>query len=227
MQRSFVSRNATVLLFGYKAKRLAALALLILLVTFAACDISGNCGPFADKFKTTSFVSEIRKVEHSDSPGSELILRLVEDDTLSYDAFAILMTPIIETYFSSAQRSRPLTLIPAAYACSPSHPSSDEVIRDIQIYSSQAFDREHAAGENLADLFDIVVMDRTTGAHRQRFDLNDFLASAPTAVDEIILVLDARPQMTAAFEFEVKYFQEGAGLRYYEYKTEAVVLRAE
>ena len=227
MQRSFVSITATWLLLGCDAKRLSTLALLILLFTFAACDTTGDCGPFADKFKTTNFVSEIRKVELGDSPISGPTLLLVEDDTLSYDEFGILMTPIIETYFSSAERSRPLVLIPPAYACSPSPPSSDEVIRDMQIYSSEAFDGEHSVGENLADLFDIVVLDRTAGVYRQRFDLKDFLSRAPNAVDEIILVLDSRPQTTTEFEFEVKYFQEGEGLTYYEYKTEAVVLRSE
>jgi hypothetical protein len=82
------------------------------------------------------------------------------------------------------------------------------------------FSSEYAAGDDLADLFDVAVFDQKRGF--RRLVLHDFLASDPNAVERIVLVLKSAPQTPSEFRFTVKYFQEGKGLDYYEFETEPV-----
>ena len=208
-------------------RRLLACVLLGLLLAFGACDAAIDCGPFNDKFKTADFTTAAYRIENGDSLQAAPILSPIENDTLREGAFALRMTPTQESYSSASKRSRPLGFVLAAYACLPPTMSSDEIIRDIQIYSDQAFNREYAADDDLADLFDVLVLSRANQFNYRRFDLNDFLAGAPNAADEIILVLKAAPETTSAFRFTIKYFQEGEGLDYYEFTTDPVVLEAE
>ena len=207
-------------------RRLLACVLLGLLLTFGACDAAIDCGPFNDKFKTTDFTTAAYRIENGDSLNAEPVLSPIENDTLREGAFALRMTPTQESY-SASKRSRSLGFVLAAYACSPPILSSDEIIRDIQIYSDQAFNREHAADDDLADFFDVLVLSFANQFNYRRFDLHEFLSEAPNAADEIILVLKAAPETASAFRFTVKYFQEGEGLDYYEFTTDPVVLEAE
>ena len=207
-------------------RRLLAFALLGLLLAFSACDAAVDCGPFHDKFKTTDFTTAAYRIENGDSLQAAPILSPIENDTLTEGAFAVRMTPMQESY-SSSKRSRPLGFVLAAYACLPAPPSSDEIIRDIQIYSDQAFNRAYAADDDLADLFDVLVLSFANQFNYRRFDLHDFLSEAPNAAEELVLVLKAAPEMTSAFRFTIKYFQEGEGLDYYEFTTAPVVLEAQ
>ena len=212
-------------------KRLLAFALLGLLFSLGACDAAFDpCGELPDSgdtFKTTGFTTEALRIESGDSLRVEPALSPIADDTLAGDSLAIRMTPTQAFYSTASKGSMPVGFVSVAYACTPKIPSSDEIIRDIQVYSDRAFDDAHPAGDDLADLFDVVAFYRAGHAGYRRLGLNAFLSEAPNAADELILVLTSAPQATSAHRFTVKYFQEGAGLDYYEFETDVVVLRAD
>ena len=211
-------------------KRLLTIALLGLLLASGACDAAfdpcGDLSGFGDKFKTTGFTTEAFRIEGFDSLRAEPALSPIAGDTLAGGGLAIRMTPTQESYSSTSERSASVGFVPAAYACTPVIPSSDEIIRDIQVYSDRPFDDAHPAGTDLADLFDVIALYRAGSGGHRRLDLNAFLAEVPNAADELILVLTSAPRATSAHRFTVKYFQEGAGLDYYAFETEPVVLHA-
>ncbi len=206
-------------------KRLFAFALLLgLPAAFAACDmVVDDCGPFDNTFEITGFQTEALETEVSgDSLSTHLRLTPIEGDTVAYDRFAIRMLAQIDTYSADAESSPSFSLVRRAYACSPPPLASEETIRDIQIYSDQDFDAAHPAGTDLAGLFDVFVFYQRNGY--ERADLNAFVAGAPNAAEELVLVLKAAPQAAGAFRFTVKYFQEGRALDYYEFETESVTI---
>ena len=203
-----------------------ALGLLALLLTFGACSTAGpNCGPFQDKFKTTGFSSEVFSAT-PDSLNVAPNLSPVEGDTLRKGHLAVRMEPKKVLYSQSSRSSTSFQIINSAYACSPPIPSSDEVIKDIRIYSDSHFKDGYPAGEDLAGLFDVVILNRSDYGRYRRFELNDFLEREPNAVDELILVLDARPETASKFQFTVEYEQEGKGIESYEFKTDPIVLKS-
>jgi len=192
--------------------RLLSFTLFALLLASGACNsVVDDCGPFKGKFKTIDFTTAAYRIENGDVlntepglPPLEPVLSPIGNDTLAGGELAIRMTPSKELYFSESERANSISFISAAYACSPPIPSSDEVIRAIEIYSDEALNSAYPADHNLADLFDVVVLNRASGMIYHRFDLNDFLSGAPKAVDEMVLVLNAAPERTSAFEFTVK-----------------------
>lgn len=208
-------------------KRLLTFAFLGLLLASGACDtVVEDCGPFQDKFKTTGFNTTTYRIDASASSDAEPDLFVIENDTLSAGEFAIRMVPQKELYYSSSKASTGVSFVSAAYACSPPIPSSDEVIQNIRIYSGKAFNSEYSAEDNLADLFDVLVLNRSKGMIYERFSLKGFLASEPNAVDELILVLNSVPKEVSDHRFTVKYSQDGRGVDDFEFTTDAVVLEA-
>jgi hypothetical protein len=207
----------------------AALFGLLVPLSLSACD-GTDCGPFDSRFVTTDFASGAFAFAGSSDAGSnpdpppELLP--IGKDTLLYSDFAIQMRAQIETYALKRERGASFAFVSPAYACSPPLPSSEEVIQDIQVYSDADFNREYAAGDNLAALFDVVVPLQVDGAAYQQFDLRSFLATNPHPTGEVILLLKEAPQAASSFQFTVQYAQEGEGLGSYEFETEPVTLKA-
>lgn len=213
-------------------KRSLAFALLFgFLISFSACDAGTQCGPFDSRFVTTDFTSGAFEFELDDSlrldpnvlPPPEL--SPVGEDTLSHSDFSIQMRADIETFASRRERGMSFSLVSSAYACSPALPTSEEVIEDIQIYSDEDFNDDYAAGDNLAELFDILVPIRVDAVAYHKFDLNDFLSTNPNPTGEIILLLKEPPQTVSDLQFTVQYTQQSEALDYYEFETSPVVLK--
>ena len=208
-------------------KRVSILSLFSLSLIFSSCFIIDPCwgGPDAEKFRTLDFDSAIRKVM-IDTAADELTPRLfaIENDTLVEGELGIWMVPVKDFYFVEQQKRPAISFISSAYACSLPEPTSDEVITNIQIRANKAFDANHPAGSDIADLFSIIVLDVPNGNRYFEFSLPDFLSTRRNAVDEIILVLNAQPEQTEAFNFTVTYVQEGEHLTTYEYTTQDVFL---
>lgn len=208
-------------------RRLVVLGLLVLLLTFAfgACSTTGpDCGPFKDKFKTTDFSSSVFKAT-PDSLRVSPNLSAIEGDTLEGGRIAVRMEPVKMLYSMRLGTSHSFQIINSAYACSPAEPTSEELIKDIRIYSDKHFRDGFSAGEDLAELFDIFAL-READYGWQQFELDNFLAREPNAADELILILDAKPKTTSSFQFTVEYEQEGKGLEYYKFKSDPVVLKS-
>lgn len=205
--------------------RLWGLVAVGMLFAVGACNmVDDGCGPFKDKFRTTDFATATARLDDL-SPEAGLRLSAIAGDTLAPGELAIQMLPVQEHYFSETSGRGAFRFVAVAYACSPVIPTSDEVITGIQVFSDTPFGPGYAVGDDLARLFDVVVLDRAAGGY-QRFDLETFLAQAPNAVDELVLVLKAPPAATSGFRFTVKYSQTGSGLGMFEFVTDAVVLKS-
>jgi hypothetical protein len=207
------------------APLLRSLFFLALASSLAACSLVEECGPFEDKFRTTDFVTRTYQVQPADSLDPRPRFLPVERDTLSFGQFGISMIPVQDYYFSQSRGRWSPTLISAAHACSPPVPSSDEIVHSIEVYSDTDYSRDYPAGTDLADLFDLFAFDLARSVYYERVDLRDYLARAPNTVDEIVLVPSVAPDTTATFTFTVRYFQEGEGIEYYAFTTEAITLR--
>jgi len=195
----------------------------LFMITAISCNITGDdCGPFDDKFKTVEFSTDLKNTSISENPGLDVQYNTLESDTIGFDRFSITMFPIGEYYSLNSERLNSFSLIPSAFACSPPIPVSEEMITNIEIFSNRNFSSEYASGENLAELFEIVVLYRNSGY--QRSNLNEFLSSEPNVPDEIFLMLKSEPETTEPIQFTVKYSQDGIDMNSYEFTTEAVVI---
>ena len=206
-------------------KRLTVATLFGLSLLLPACFIIDPCrGVEVDKFWTLDFETDIQKVQID--PGSDPLLSPVEADTLHEGELGIWMVAVKELYTASLEKRPSFSVVSSAYACSvPPEPFSDEVILDIQITSDTDFDAGHPAGSNLADLFSIAFLQLTRYNEFRQIALEDFILLERNAVDELILILEAQPEQTGAFQFTVNYTQEGERLTAYEYTTPTVVLQ--
>lgn len=188
-----------------------------------SCNITeDDCGPFNDKFKTVAFQAGSKNITISENPSLDVQYSTLESDTIGFDKFGLSMFPVLESYSLNLERLNSFSLIPSAFACSPPIPVSEEMITDIEIFSNRNFNSEYTSGENLAELFEIVVLYRGSGY--QLSNLNEFLSSEPNVPDEIFLVLKSAPVTTEPIQFTIKYSQNGIDMDSYEFTTEAVVI---
>jgi hypothetical protein len=193
------------------------------MIAVVSCNLTGNdCGPFDDKFKTVDFQAGLKNITISESPGLNVQYSTLDSDTVGFDTFGLSMFPVGKYYSVNSERFNSISLIPSAFACSPPIPVSEEMITDIEIFSNRNFNSEYTSGENLAELFEIVVFYDNSGY--QKSNLNEFLSSEPNVPDEIFLVLKSTPETTEPIQFTVKYSQDGIDMDSYEFTTEAVVI---
>lgn len=207
-------------------KKTIAVYLLIVsfsLIAVVSCNLTDDdCGPFNDKFKTVDFQTGFMNVSISENPSLNLQYRTLESDTIEFYSFGIAMFPIGEFYSLSSKQLHSFSLIPSALACSPPIPVSAEIITGIEIFSNRNFNSEYISADNLAELFEVVVLYRGSGY--QRSTLNEFLSSEPTVPDEIFLLLNLAPESTEPIQFTVKYSQDGVDMESYEFTSNAVVV---
>jgi len=196
---------------------------LLLIFSSISCEITGEtCGPFPDKFTVTGLSASVKQATESGSIDRQPQLNNIQNDSVRADQFAITIYPEVEYFYSDVTPQYRLNLIPAAYACSPTEPVSDELITGIEIYSEQDFNSEYTAGSDLTELFDVVPYYMKTGG--ERYDLPAFLSSKPNVPDWFTLLLTSPPEEEKTFSFTVKYFQDGENLQEFEFNTEYITL---
>lgn len=201
-------------------------AILIATIVIIACElpVDPDCGPFKDRFMAVDFKTQINRITCLDTLHTDIQFMIMDTDTFSFDEFAITMYPVAEYYFSNRHSNRLAFFISNVYACSPIHPSSDEVIRDIRIYSDRNFNEGYPAGENLAEMFDVIVLYYSSLHGYRRYDLREFLLSEHTVPDEMNFVLTSQPEYTDRIQFTIEYEMHGLVLEYYEVTTDPIVL---
>tara|TARA_R110002050_G_C8944347_1_gene512839 strand:+ start:806 stop:1393 length:588 start_codon:yes stop_codon:yes gene_type:complete len=193
------------------------------MIAVVSCNLTDNdCGPFDEKFKTFEFNTNLKNISISDNPSLNLQYNTLESDTIGFDKFALAMFPIGESYSLNSEQLNSFSLLPSAFACSPPIAISEEIITDIDIFSNRSFNSEYTSTENIAELFEIVVLYRNSGY--QRSNLNEFLSSEPNVPDEIFLVLKSAPETTEPIQFTVKYSQDGIDMDSYEFTTVTIVI---
>ncbi len=186
-----------------------------------------DCGPFPDKYKVKSLKWNIYKAKYSMNADPRLVLSEITEDSIIYNEYSIHIYNEAEEYFSLGNKTNSFGFINFAYACSPKYPSTDESIKDIQIYCNKDYNSNHTAGTNLADLFDIVVFYPYNQLYEEKFDLSDYLATFPPVPNQMTFILRDPPAFTNEFEFRVEYYLEGIDHDYFEHKTRRVIIRTE
>ena len=189
----------------------------IFILLTISCDLTGSdCGPFNNaNYKITGFDTSLKQVTVSDSTMKSFELKNFENDSIAFSEFAIHMIPNTESYAINSKYKSGISLSETAYACSPPIPSSEDRITDIQIFSSKSYITDFSSSENIAELFDIIVLYHAESYH---------LATKPEAPIEIILVPNTPPSTIQSFEFQVKYSQNGLELDEFEFTTNSAVL---
>ncbi|MEP2447478.1 MAG: hypothetical protein ABJI69_09635 [Balneola sp.] len=196
----------------------------IFILLTISCDLTGSdCGPFNNaNYKITGFDTSLKQVTVSDSTMKSFELKNFENDSIAFSEFAIHMIPNTESYAINSKYKSGISLSETAYACSPPIPSSEDRITDIQIFSSKSYITDFSSSENIAELFDIIVLYHAESY--QSTQLTDYLATKPEAPIEIILVPNTPPSTIQSFEFQVKYSQNGLELDEFEFTTNSAVL---
>ncbi len=206
-------------------KTLALFTSLVILLTVItiSCNVTGDdCGPFNSKFKTVDFDTDLKIISISENRGLNVQYRTLESDTIEFDKFGISMFPVTEFYSLNTKLHHSFSLIPSAFACSPLIPVSEEVITDIEIFSDRDFNSSYSSGDNLADVFEVIVFTFNTGYHR--YDLINFLSYEPIVPDKIFLLLKVTPETTEPIQFTVKYSQNGIDMNSFEFTTEPIFI---
>jgi hypothetical protein len=206
--------------------------LFILLGVFSLIFLSGiiscdKCGPFPNKFKIIGLEWFNYKVIYSDTTHPKLMVSEIDSDTVEYIMYSIFIKPRQETYFAQNLNRWNFSLIHQAYACSPATPQTDEIIDSISITSSKDFDITHPSGNELSDLFDIIVLDYANGIDYKHYTFNDYIKTNPAVPNELVFILTAPPDVTTDFEFLVKYYQNGIDYDYFEFSTRKIVIKKE
>jgi len=188
-----------------------------------------KCGPFPDKFKLNKIDWYVCRSVYYDTANINYKLEhfSIIDSSVIYNEYSVLMTMTPETYYSTIQRTNSISLYNSVYACSPIDPTTDEKIDSISIYCDKDFDTEHPTGKNIADLFDVVVVDEVNNIYNQKFTLKDYLDPKPFVPSQMTLILKSPPDKTSEFEFTIKYYQDGIDYDYFEYKTNKIVIKKE
>lgn len=188
-----------------------------------SCDkIIESCGPFDDKFRTVDFITDFKHLSTTETPTLNVQYSTLESDTARYDSFGLAMFPMVELYSFKKEKFNSFSFVSQAFACSPPVVRSEEIITQIEIFSSTNFNSEYTSETNLSELFDIIVLYSDSGY--QRSSLNEFLASKPTVPDEMFLLLKTAPETTDPIQFTIKYSQDGQLMKSYEYQTSPVVI---
>ncbi len=209
-----------------RSKLLILLGGFVFLILFGLFSCEDKCGPFPNKFKIVGLDWVNFKAIYSDTADTRLLLSDIENDSVKYSEYSILIVPRQETYFAQIASKWNICLIQSAYACSPVIPTTDEKIDSIVILSESDFKLNYPAGKDLSDMFDVVVLDHAIGIYHEKYDLRDYLASNPNVPSKLTLILKEQPDLTTDFEFLVRYYQNGIDENdFFEFTTNKIVIK--
>ena len=116
-------------------------------------------------------------------------------------------------------------MISSAYACDPVPPKTNDNIENIEIFANKNFNSNHLIGENLAEIFDVIIYDSENEIYYEKFDLVTYLISKPKVPTEMTLILKESPIETSDFKFTVKYYQNGKDINYLEFETNFIEIK--
>ncbi len=189
----------------------------IALLTLSCRQTALDCGPFPNRFDVTGFITNEKQVFFRTDSTRSLQLSSISSDTLSFDEVALEITAIQDTYIAAKKPVYRFRLVPAAYACSPAIPVTDDQINSITISSESDFNESYPAGENLADLFDVYANYLQKGP-RLTTD-TDFDIIGSNVPESLVLLLNTPPEFSNEFEFNVRIDVDGKQLDEFKYTT--------
>ncbi len=190
------------------------------LASVFSCNQCGYGKPM--KRKVVDMEWSVQKAVNLDTSLSKLTISDIENDSVYYGHFSIILDPRQISYIAQmdADNSWNFNMFQTLHACDIIH-STDERIDSIVIVSSTDYDAQHPAGTNLEDLFDAALINRGDREY-ERSTLVQYIYSNPMVPDNrIILFLNKQPDIPGLFEFNVKYYQTGVeNNSVYEFDTE-------
>ena len=192
---------------------------------FGIISCEDDCGPFPDSFKVIDLDWKTYEGIYAETPNNSLNLSEITDNSVPYNKLSIFIRPRKETYFSTINKINSINLISSAYACSPALPKTNDNIENIEIFANKSFNSNYPIGENLAEIFDVVVYEYENVNSYEKFDLVTYLTSKPIVPTEMTLILKESPIETSDFKFTVKYYQNGKDLDYVEFETNSIEIR--
>lgn len=184
-----------------------------------------DCGPFPDSFKVTDLEWKTYEGIYTETPNNDLNLSEITQNSVLYNKFSIFIEPRKETYFSVINKTNSINLISSAYACDPVPPKTNDNIENIEIFTNKDFNSNHLIGENLAEIFDVIIYDSENEIYYEKYDLLTYLISKPKVPTEMTLILKDSPIETSDFKFTVKYYQNGKDINYREFETNSIEIR--
>lgn len=199
-----------------------SLAVFFTIIAISCNIFEDDCGPFDSKFKTIGFITELNNISIIESPNLNIQYSTLEKDSVRFNEISISMFPVGKSYSTNLKKKTSFLSTNVAFACSPVIPVSEEIVTGIEIFSDKNFNSEYTSGNNLAELFDVVVLYRSSDY--QRYDLNEFVSSEPNVPDEIFLLLKSAPETTDQFQFKIQYSQDGIDMDFHEFTTNRVVI---
>ncbi|RLD19852.1 MAG: hypothetical protein DRI71_11210 [Bacteroidetes bacterium] len=198
----------------------------MLLINIISCDPCG--GPYADRYKLESISFSPSFFYYKDSTNGSFSLGNIPASSIFSHNLA-LGIGVRNTYFFSQnyQFDNSWSIINTSYACSPNPATSDEMMRDIQIYSNTDFDGEHPKNTDLAPLFD-VILSKHSEAYRnglRRQNLVEYTAEHQEPFHGLLLVLNSRPEKEDTHTFTLNFHQFGIDIDFLEVTAEAVMIK--
>lgn len=195
---------------------------------FASVFSCNQCGYTTFIRKVVDMNWSHQKAVYTDSLLYNVDLSEIENDSVYYEHFSIIISPVQIEYTADASfdHNWNFNMFQTLHACDP-QAVTDERIDDIIITSSSDYDAEHPAGTDLADLFDMVYFYRKNIGVSLKFSLEEYLDSSPMVTEyEWMLFLNKQPDMPGFFDFNIKYFQSGRETNAsFEYNTGEIYLK--
>lgn len=183
-------------------KFILSFTLLVYFLGVFSCKPCNNSGLI--KQIVTDLTWEFVEIENLDSfqSGERLIRKSQTKDSVNYQDFALDINTITQMV-SSEKKTFNFGLIQQAYACEPAIPIILESIIELEITSDQEYDKDHPAGSNLADLFEISILDQINQVTNSGFmDLTAFLQNDPKMPFQLTLKLKSPPAVSKNFKFK-------------------------
>jgi hypothetical protein len=183
-------------------KFILSVFLLVYFLGVFSCRPCNNTGLI--KQIVTDLTWDFVEIENLDSfqSGERLIRKSQTKDSVNYEDFALDITAITKMV-SSEKKTFNFGLIQEAYACEPAIPTILESIIDLEITSDQEYDRNHPIGSNLADLFEISILDQINQVTNSGFmDLTAFLQNDPKMPFQFTLKLKSPPAVSKNLKFK-------------------------
>jgi hypothetical protein len=176
------------------------------------------CGPFPDKFKVISIEWRTYKVTlTSDNISFSEISNIV-----AFNELGIYLKPKIQSFYSHLKRNN--NFITGLYACSENVLTTNDRITNIRITADKNFSNDYPSGDDLSDLFDIVIKDLSYNKVIERFDLREYIQTTPIVPSEMTLILKNAPDTIDEYQFTIQYFQEGVDLHYAEFTSNKIMI---
>lgn len=185
-----------------KGLYLLAIAAFLQLVFLVSCSDDDCGGPFPNRFRTIGLeLQNLKLVSFNTATNNYLFEPLAVQEVANENNYFIGLTPVKENY-TAFRQSPGFSFIDKAYACSPMPPRSEEVITSITITADKDFNAEYTRSENLAALFDVIVVDDLNGVSSERMSVPELLTLSPNMKDQLYFVLNTAPEHAGTYKFK-------------------------